>query len=171
MLKHAVFIRDARLGERDAIRDVTLAAYAEYATTMPSQMWAVYQRNILATLEGEGSVQPIVADRHDTIIGSVLFFPPASDAYGGVAEATSWPEVRLLAVAPAERGQGVGHSLMLECVRRGQQAGATALSLHTMDMMQSAMQLYTRMGFQRAPERDFCPAEGVVIKGFILPLA
>jgi hypothetical protein len=35
-------------------------------------------------------------------------------------------------------------------------------------MMRVAMGLYERMGFARAPELDFTPAPGVVVKGYRL---
>jgi len=35
-----------------------------------------------------------------------------------------YPEVRLLAVAPAARGKGIGEALMRECIRRARRSGA-----------------------------------------------
>jgi ribosomal protein S18 acetylase RimI-like enzyme len=78
----------------------------------------------------------------------------------------TWPEIRLLAVAPATRGHGVGAALVRECLRRGRQAGSAAVTLHTTDMMQVAMSMYERMGFVHAPETDFQPAPGFTIKGY-----
>jgi ribosomal protein S18 acetylase RimI-like enzyme len=75
-----------------------------------------------------------------------------------------------LAVAPAVRGHGVGAALMGECSRRARQSGATALTLHTADIMQAAMRLYERLGFQRAAELDFEPVPGATIKGYRLSL-
>jgi hypothetical protein len=46
--------------------------------------------------------------------------------------------------------------------------GAPALGLHTTDMMQTAMQMYERMGFVRVPELDFHPTENTTIKGYRL---
>jgi hypothetical protein len=42
-------IRDARLSDQDTIREVTLAAYQEYATQMPAH-WEGYRQNTLTTL-------------------------------------------------------------------------------------------------------------------------
>jgi hypothetical protein len=42
-------IRGAGPGDRDAIQAVTLAAYLEYAATIPAY-WEGYRQNILATL-------------------------------------------------------------------------------------------------------------------------
>ena len=38
------------------------------------------------------------------------------------------------------------------------------------DMMQTAMRMYELMGFVRAPEFDFHPAENTVVKGYSLDL-
>ena len=78
--------------------------------------------------------------------------------------------MRLLAVAPAARGRGVGAALMRECIRRARANGATVLSLHTTDLMRVAKAMYERMGFVRATELDFRPAPGIVIQGFRLDL-
>jgi hypothetical protein len=89
---------------------------------------------------------------------------------GGGSITLAEPEVRLLAVAPAARGRGVGAALMDECVRRACQSGAAVLTLHTTDIMQAAVRLYERLGFRRAPELDIQPAPGVTIKGYRLGL-
>ena len=47
---------------------------------------------------------------------------------------------------------------------------ATVLTLHTIEIMEAAMRLYERLGFVRAPELDFQPAPGVIIKGYRLGL-
>jgi predicted N-acetyltransferase YhbS len=71
---------------------------------------------------------------------------------------------------PSGRGRGVGAALMQECVRRARKSGARVLSLHTTDMTQTAMRLYERMGFVRAPELDFQPAPATTVKGYRLDL-
>lgn len=164
-------IRNAREDDRDAIRNVTLAAYEEYAPAIPEPFWLAYRRHLLATLDTEGSEDRIVAERGGVVVGSVLLYPPAAGAYGPAGENGPWPEVRLLAVLPEARGHGVGSALMRECVRRAREMGAPALGLHTTDMMRAAIRMYERMGFARAPETDFEPGGGIVVKGFRLDLA
>src|SRR5690606_22036723 len=116
-------------------------------------------------------VERIVAERDGGLVGSVLLFPPALDAYGGAVEAEiAWPEVRLLAVAPAERGRGVGTALVRECARRARRAGATALGLHTSGSMRIAIHLYERLGFVRAPRYDFRPPGGELVTAYRLDL-
>lgn len=163
-------IRDARDEDRQATRDVTLAAYQEYAAVLPAPFWTSYEKHLQVALAEEGPADRIVAERHGVIVGSVLLYPPAVNAYGAASSNTAWPEVRLLAVARAARGQGVGTALMEECIRRARCAGASALGLHTMDAMKTAVRMYERMGFVRAPQTDFTPAPGVLVKGYRLDL-
>lgn len=156
-------IRSAVEADRPAIHEVTFAAYDEYRAAIPPQGWEEYAANIASTLDSSIPNDCIVAVQDGRIIGSVLLIP----ANGQPAR---YPEVRLLAVPPAQRGQGVGQALMDECKRRAVAGGATHLSLHTTHLMQAALRMYERMGFERSPETDFRPAPNFVVMGFRLRL-
>jgi len=164
-------IRDARADDRDAIEAVTLDAYQQYATVMPA-LWEAYRQNIVSTLAAAALGALIVAEAGGRIVGSVLLYRAGTviDRPGGGSLTLASPEVRLLAVAPEARGKGVGVALMRECVARARASGAARLTLHTTEMMQAAVRLYERMGFVRAPEIDFRPAPGIVVKGYRLEL-
>ncbi len=159
-------IRDARPHEHEAITALTLAAYAQYAPLMPH--WEQYRLHVLTSLRQGGPVALIVAEWDGEIVGSVLLDP--LETTGATDANTGWPELRLLAVAPEVRGQGVGRALLDECIRRARRAGAAALGLHTEDIMEVAMRMYERSGFVRVPETDFSPAAGVLVKGYCLSL-
>ena len=163
--------REARSDDRGAIEAVTLAAYEQYAALMPAH-WDDYRQNILATLAAARRDAQIIAEEEGRVVGTVLLYPAGSVMArpGGGSITLAEPEVRLLAVAPAARGRGVGGTLMQECIRRARRSGAAALTLHTTDVMQAAMRLYERLGFRRAPELDIQPAPGVTIKGYRLDL-
>ena len=171
MTAGAPAVRDVRPGEADAIRALTLASYEQYAATL-GPFWPMYRDNIVATLARVAPAEQIVAARDGVLVGAVLLYP--AGAFMGTGPAAGiearWPEVRLLAVPPAERGRGIADALMRECVRRARAAGAAAITLHTTDMMDAAMRLYTRMGFARDPALDFRPAPTVLVKGFRLDL-
>ena len=169
---HNLRIRDARDGDRDAIRDVTLSAYEEYSALMSPEHWEAYRRDMLAALNEEGPAERIVAEQDGAIEGSVLLYPAGAvvRAPDGGTLRRGQPEVRLLAVAPAARGRGIGRALIEECACRARRSGARLLTLHTTDMMRVAVRMYERMGFVRAPELDYRPAPGVVVKGYALNL-
>jgi len=163
-------IRDARPDERAAIGELTLRAYAEYARIMDPVTWAGLEGAIHAALDSDAPAERIVADDHGTLIGSVMLYPPAAKAYGDMLAELSWPEVRLVSVAPEARGRGVARALMEECFRRARLAGATAIGLHTSRSMSAAMALYTRMGFVRVPEFDHQPPGTELVEAYRLAL-
>jgi GNAT superfamily N-acetyltransferase len=159
-------IRDARPEEQKAALDLTLSAYEEYAPLM--SYWNYYKEDIIATLEAPDPTEQIVAEQDGQIVGSVLLFPagtvfssPDDDAITLV-----WPEVRLLAVDPAVRRQGIGAALMRECIRRARLSGAQFLTLHTNRIMKAAIRLYERIGFEPHTDLDFIVDDQVIVKGF-----
>jgi len=163
-------IRDARDGEQERIIEVTLLAYQEYAPAMPPFAWEEYKGNIVSTLRDDTMPgEKIVAERDSDIVGAVLLIPAGTFFIGEDTEiALKRPEVRLLAVPPANRGQGIAAALMRECIERARKSGATGIALHTTDLMKVAMNMYERMGFVRDPETDFHPAPDFVVKGYRL---
>lgn len=165
-----VVVRDARPDERDAIAALTLRVYEEYATIMAPGAWAGLRDAVREALAADAPADRIVAERARRVVGSVMLFPPAVDAYGALAASAPWPELRLLAVDPVERGRGTGQRLVEECIRRARASGATALGLHTSRSMAAAMRMYRRMGFVRAPEWDFQPPGAELVEGYRLPL-
>ncbi|HEU4326544.1 MAG TPA: GNAT family N-acetyltransferase [Roseiflexaceae bacterium] len=163
-------IRDAREDERGALRDLSLAAYEQYATIMAPTAWAGLRQAIQGALDASGPAERIVAAAPDgTLLGSVLLFPPArgEPSAGG---RMVWPELRVLAVAAQARSQGVGEALVQECARRARAAGFPALGLYTSESMREAVRLYERLGFQRVPEHDFRPPGAELIKAYRLEL-
>ncbi len=166
--KNNLKIRDACKGDRDAARNITLSAFHQYAAVLPPSRWKGYRENILDTLSDVAPAQQIVAEKKGVILGSVLLYPPGTAFSTPEEGPLTCPEVRLLAVAPEARGQGIGTALMKECIRRARQGGAACLTLHTTDMMQVAMRMYERMGFVRAPEMDFHPDPNVTVKAYRL---
>lgn len=167
----AVSVRDARPGDREMIRALTLAAYSEFASVMEPAAWAGLDGAVRAALETEGEgVERIVAELDGEIAGSVMLYAPSTDAYGGAVKRAGWPELRLLAVAPMARGAGVGQALVDECVRRARASGASELGLHTSESLRAAVRMYERMGFERAPEHDFRPEGAELVMAYRLPL-
>src|SRR5579884_36947 len=162
-------IRAAEERDRDSIREVTLSAFQQYATQMPEH-WEDYRQRTLSTLAEVKPAEQIVAEQDGTIVGAVLLYPAGAvfSRPNHPPVTLVWPEARLLAVAPAARGQGIGEALMRECIRRARRSGAKALTLHTSDIMEVAMRMYERIGFVRAPELDFHIPPDTTVKGYRL---
>lgn len=101
---------------------------------------------------------------------------------GGVAyvvAGSAWAEVagdgeaefRMLAVAPAARGRGVGDALVRECVARARATeGCVRVRLSTQKAMLGAHRIYERLGFVRTPERDWSPVPGLSLLTYSLEI-
>lgn len=169
-LSESIQVRDAREDELAAVRELTLRAYAEYASVMTPSAWAALRQAVVTALDTGQQVERIVAEQGGALVGSVMLYPASADAYEGGVGRVSAPEVRLLAVAPEARGRGVGLALVEECVLRAQAAGATELGLHTSRSMKAAIRMYRRLGFERVPERDFRPSGAEIVEAYRLVL-
>ncbi|GAB6988115.1 GNAT family N-acetyltransferase [Paenibacillus pini] len=162
-----VIVREAYEHEQEAIANVILDAYGQYATILPEQRWIDYQDSIRKSVYGDGPEARIVAVIQDKIVGSAQLFRSSETAYGhsGIQS----PVIRLLAVASDVRGKGIATLLIQDAARRSLTLGATTLNLHTSDMMASAVKLYERLGFERAFDTDVHNGD-VLVKGYCLNL-
>lgn len=102
------------------------------------------------------------------LLGTVTFAAHGSpySEIGAPGEA----EFRMLGVAPAARGRGVGAALVAACVERARELGLRRLVLSTLPEMRTAHRLYGRLGFIRTPGRDWEPVPGMVLWAFVRDL-
>ncbi|WP_284037225.1 GNAT family N-acetyltransferase [Neobacillus sp. 114] len=162
-----MLIRDANLEELPFIREQRVSAYEEHALKIPAGHWEALKKAISSEADLQQGVERIVAEINGEIVGSVILFPAKSDAYEGEVEELDYPEIRMLAVAPAARGKGVAASLVAECIQRAKVQGYSSIGLHTGQFMESAMRLYERLGFERLPQFDFEPAkDGIIVRAY-----
>ena len=154
-------------GEYAAVAELTIAVYADVL----KEILTVEYRAELADVarRAADAVVLVAVDGGGGLLGSVTFVPTPESDY---AEFKSADEagVRMLVVAPEAQGRGVGTQLMDACIARARAAGRLRVSLHTTPSMTTAHRLYERLGFVRAPERDWVPEPGVHLWGYVLPL-
>lgn len=108
-------------------------------------------------LEGEGTMLIAVRESGEVIGATILL------RIGSAMHQVAQPgerEFRLLGVHPDARSEGVGATLVKECIARCSDEGADAVVLWTRPNMLAAQRLYERLGFTRATERDEEDARG-----------
>lgn len=146
----AVIIRNALEREVDDVASLTVEAYSEYSYALTSDNWEIMRTRLsnVAAIAKQG--QLLVAKRNQELVGSVVYHPPgASDSRLFQPE---WASLRMLAVSPRHRGQGIGQQLSLECIHRARQDKAEVVGLHTSELMAAARQMYEKLGFQQEIE-------------------
>lgn len=164
----AVVVRVAEPGDYDALGQIVLDAYR----SLPGgDTTAGYERALRAVAERAvaGVVLAAVDRGTGGVIGCVTYVPgPESPLAEEISDGEA--AVRMLGVEPAAQRRGAGRALMDACIERARADGRERLVLHSTPWMTDAHRLYERLGFRRAPERDWSPVPDVPLLGFTLEL-
>jgi len=167
--KQSLIIRNAHPDELDEVSLLLKDAYQQYENSIPPERWKSYLEDIVDVRSRLDKSDLIVAELDHKLIGTVTLYLDGSKSFP-----EAWPEgwavIRLLAVHPEYRSQGIGRALMEECIRHCRQAKVTAIGLHTAEIMAVAQKMYEKMGFVRFPESDFHPTPGVTVMAYRLRL-
>jgi ribosomal protein S18 acetylase RimI-like enzyme len=162
-------VRDATSAEFDQVGMLLRDAYEEYKEFIPHEAWESYLEDIMNVRSRANMADLIVAELGQKLVGTVTLYLNASESLREM-----WPEnwagIRLLAVHPEFRGNGIGRALMEECLRRCREHGVHTIGLHTSEIMNVARHMYERMGFKRAPEFDFFPQPHTIVLAYRLDL-
>jgi GNAT superfamily N-acetyltransferase len=161
-----VRIRPAEPDELPLVGELTLAAYLADGHLTPDDHYAGELR--AADQRAAEADLVVAATPKGALLGTVTFTLPG----------TPWAEVsrpgeaefRMLAVAPEHRGKGVGSALAQWCVDRAREQGCTGVALSSLTTMDTAHRMYERMGFVRAPDRDWRPNPEVHLIAYVLDL-
>jgi ribosomal protein S18 acetylase RimI-like enzyme len=162
-------IREALPDELDAAGLVVVEAYA--ADDGPSAHESVYLREVLDA-RGRARHCPVlvaVEEGSGHVLGSVSYVPGRENPLAEI-ELEGEAGFRMLGVAPAARGRGIGEGLVRACIDRARAEGRLGVAICTELDMLAARRLYERLGFRRVPDRDFDPVLGVHLIAYRLVL-
>ncbi|MEU1361451.1 GNAT family N-acetyltransferase [Micromonospora zamorensis] len=161
-------VRPAEPADFPAVARLTVAAYEADGQLKGEHGYGEVLADV-SSRAASGEVLVAVDEVTDAVLGSVTFVLPGTPfaELSGPGEA----EFRMLAVDPGAQGRGVGAALAQACVARAVELGCTALVICVRaGMADSAHRLYSRLGFVRAPEKDWAPAASVDLLGLRLDL-
>ncbi|HEY3869873.1 MAG TPA: GNAT family N-acetyltransferase [Actinocrinis sp.] len=164
-----VLVREARENELDEVGELTAGVYAR--EDMADEIYLAVLRDSRARWAApETTLLVALDDGTEGVIGTVTYAAPGSP-WQDLAEPGE-AEFRMLAVHESARGRGVGETLVLACVDRAKRAGLARLVLSTGPASQAAHRIYERLGFTRAPQRDWRPRgdDGVLLAAYVLTL-
>jgi predicted N-acetyltransferase YhbS/quercetin dioxygenase-like cupin family protein len=156
-------VRVAGPSDLPAARRVLLAAYQEYAATLPPAVFGRYLTDILDVESRAGTGEVLVAEHGGRVVGTVTFYPDAGQE--GLGWPAGWAGLRALGVEPRARGLGIGQALLGACLERARAAGAPVICLHTAEFMTAAVAIYEATGFRRDPAHDFDAASRLALGG------
>jgi ribosomal protein S18 acetylase RimI-like enzyme len=150
-------VRLATPDDYDQAGEITLSAYAADGLLPPTPGYAAKLRDAKRRAD-EAELWVAVDPGTGTVLGSTTYCP-AGSPYREIASADEG-EFRMLGVAPAARGQGVGELLVRAMLARAQAEGRHGVVLSSAAKMTTAHRLYERLGFHHEPARDWEPVPG-----------
>jgi ribosomal protein S18 acetylase RimI-like enzyme len=143
-------VTSASASDFDAIADLNVEAYCEFAGRMSHEGWRGMEASLRAVESRAKSARFLVMRDHGTIVGSVAYCPAGK----GDLEIfpADWAGVLLLAVTPTHRGRGIARQLVSACIQCGRDDAAQVIGLFTNELMIAAQALYESFGFRRESE-------------------
>ena len=167
-------IRDVRPDEFNALGELMVEVYSNLEG-FPTPQEQPHYYELLANigrLTEKPDVRVLVAEADQgEIIGGIVYFGDMAQ-YGSGGIATSVKDasgIRLLGVRPRHRNIGAGTALAKACLQLAREQGHSQVILHTTQAMQTAWQLYEKLGFVRSEDLDFLQQE-LPVFGFRLSL-
>jgi ribosomal protein S18 acetylase RimI-like enzyme len=160
-------VREALPGELAEAGDVVVRAYRALEG-VPHEPYLAHVRD--AT--GRARACPVlvaIEPQGGRVLGCVTYVPDHRNPFAELAGETE-AEFRMLGVLPEAGGHGVGEALVRACIARARTDGRRGIAISTSPVMRRAHRLYERLGFRRAPERDWTPVPGVRLWAYVLDL-
>ena len=157
----------AIVSDLDAIADLNVEAYREFAVRMSPDGWRDMEASLRAIEARAQSTRFLVMRDQRAIVGSVGYCPAGK----GDPEIFS-PDcaaVLLLAVSPTHRGRGIARELVTACIQCARADAAQVIGLFTSELMTAAQQLYESLWFRR--ESEIPSRRGLRYWRYKLPLA
>ncbi|WP_210462002.1 GNAT family N-acetyltransferase [Rufibacter roseolus] len=174
MTSQSYTIRNADPNEFEALGQLMVQVYSQLeGFPKPDEQPAYYQMfsNIGEFTQNPGVEILVAVSQKGTINGGVVFFRDLQ-YYGSGGTATQEKNAagfRLLAVSPESQGLGIGKALTLACIQRAKDHQLSQVIIHSTKAMQTAWQMYERLGFRRSEDLDFMQGE-LPVYGFRLHL-
>lgn len=162
-----VTIRPAQDSELAEVGHLVAAAYLDDGLLHEEDEYLVRIRDAVG--RSLDSVVLVAVDTDAELILGTVTWCPVTSSHREVAGAGEG-EFRMLGVATAGRGRGVGEMLVRECIFRAQREALTAMVISTSPQMQAARRIYERLGFERLPDRDWTPVPDFPLWAYRLDL-
>ena len=159
-------VSPAQASDFDAIVDLNVEAYREFAGRMSPDGWLSMEASLRAVESRAQSTRFLVMRDHGTIVGSVGYCPAGKG--NPAIFPPDWAAVLLLAVSPSHRGHGIARKLVSACIQCARNDSAQVIGLFTSELMTAAQQLYESCGFRR--ESELPPRFGLRYWRYKLPL-
>jgi GNAT superfamily N-acetyltransferase len=161
-----LIIRDCRPEEADALGELTVRVYTAIGATEGGS-YVDQLRDVRGRMET--CTVLVAVDDDGMLLGGTAYVPGPGGPWADISR-DGEAEFRMLVVDQGHQGRGVGESLVKACIGLAKAQERERLVLLSNHMMTPAHRLYERLGFVRAPDRDWFISEDVDLRCYVLDL-
>ncbi|MBO1002760.1 GNAT family N-acetyltransferase [Pseudogracilibacillus auburnensis] len=159
----SIAVREIEEEERELVRQLIIESYRQYEHFFEKDRWENYLAELKASVDNEKIDKLLIATNRGNIVGTMQIFLSSDDAYDVPDIQINEPIIRFLAVHPNGRGLGIARKLIDAGIAYTKARKASAIYLHTTDVMEKAVSLYEKYGFVREETQDYVKS-GTFIK-------
>jgi GNAT superfamily N-acetyltransferase len=140
--------RRGSMEDLNKLKELGLKAYGEYRDVLTAENWEKLYNGLqneeeLVLLIKRATV--FVCETIDQRMAGMAYLVP--NGYPTDIYLKEWCTIRRLGVDPEFRGKGISRRLMQQCIDHARETNEKVIALHTSEFMDTARQLYERMGF------------------------
>ena len=146
-MKPAYIFRSGNSDDIDQIKKLTLYSYMQFRKVISDEnarVWEESLGNEITYKELFLIARCFVSEYKGNIVGCA-FLIPHGNPYKWFQ--SDWAYIRLVAVHPDCKGNGVGKQLTQLCIDAATSAGEKTIALHTSEFQNAARHIYESMGF------------------------
>ncbi|KHL17108.1 UNVERIFIED_CONTAM: hypothetical protein LK11_13430 [Mumia flava] len=160
-------VRPAETSELDRAGQVVVDAYdtAGYLTLADGTTDEYYAGLLRDAPARARTSEVLVAVIGSEVVGSVTWCG-AGSPMRELATRPDQGEFRMLGVDPSAGGRGVASAMVRWCLERAEADGLAEVVISSLPEMLPAHAVYRRFGFDRRPDLDWSPIDGVDLVGF-----
>ncbi|GAA6134387.1 hypothetical protein NBRC116188_11760 [Oceaniserpentilla sp. 4NH20-0058] len=148
-------IRLFQVEDTDQLNQIAVEAFSQFEHHYSDWQSLITAVGNMANLAQ--SAHLFVAEDDGKIVGGVALVPPNDNPNSHFDK--TWTAIRMLVVSPEYRGKGIGKALTHTCLDHAKQSDVKTIGLHTSPIMEVALAMYQRMGFEKF--KDIDPIFGV----------
>jgi ribosomal protein S18 acetylase RimI-like enzyme len=148
MTKNNFSYRIGTINDLDQLQDLSIIANGQFQIALTPDNWEIFNGNLQDKqkfIDLLKIANCFVCIENDKIIGVAYIILSGNPT---VLFKSDWAYIRMVAVNPKNRGQGIAKRLTEMCIDFAKQNNEKTIALHTSEFMDAARHIYESLGFK-----------------------
>lgn len=146
--KNNLSYREGTINDVDQLQELGILAYGQFQSSLTADNWEIFNGNLQDKqkfIDILKIAKCFMCLDSDTIVGVAYIIPSGNPTDLFKSE---WSYIRMVAVNPKYRGNGIARTLTEMCIAFAKQTNEKTIALHTSEFMDAARHIYESKGFK-----------------------